>query len=202
MKPQVTPQAQVFPVYGISVSHIIFDDSDEVSLWAQCRINNEVQRVHILCSVRLLNDLLRYSGHKGDEITLAMAEAITSTEEPPYVIDLQKLLGHNAVITTCKLDLSKYDASHTSAEHWYQLCALKHLSNVAQAKHLSQNIQDFRDADAIYIDTSHSCINITELAKQYCYYLGLLELDVNEQAARERSKLTDEALYKMAKMMH
>jgi hypothetical protein len=191
---------------GICISHIIFDDTDNITLWAKTRIGGQLQTVHLVANVATLNDMLRYSGTKGEQILLAMADAIIQNENPPYVVALKQLLGHDAVLTSCKLHLIKAEdvipetmPENTPSCWWIE--QVTPLTVVAQAQHLNQHIKDFGDADVINVVSAHYKLNVTQLAKQYQYYLGLLELDINDDAAREKSGLMDERLFTVASLI-
>jgi hypothetical protein len=191
---------------GLCISHIIFDDSTDVTLWAKTRIDGELQTVHLVTAISTLNDILRYSGAKGEQILLAMADSLIHNENPPYVVVLKQLLGHDAVITSCKLHLIKADdiAPETlpagTPPCWW-IDNVTPLTVIAQAQHLNQHIKDFGDADVVNVVTEHYKLNVTQLAKQYQYYQGLLQLDINDDAAREKSGLTDDRLFKVASLI-
>jgi hypothetical protein len=191
-------------ITGVCISHIIFDDSDYVTLWASCRLGGAIKQVHLVGSVRHMNDILRYSGSKGEEILLGMADAILHSPEPPYVVALKQLLGHVAVLTSCRLDVlpaQENEATTNKGHNVYWIERVEPLSQLQQAKNLAQHIRDFGTADAVTINTKQQCIDLANLAKKYNYYLGLLELDINEDAARNKSGLVDERLFEMAKML-
>jgi hypothetical protein len=190
-------------ITGVSISHIIFDESDYVTLWCACRINGRLQSVNLSGSVRSVNDMLRYSGSKGEEIILGMADAMLNSGEPPYVVNLRQLIGHHAVLTSCRLSLlpAMDPEDKTRDTQCWWIDDVQVLNQLQQAKNLAQHIRDFGSADAIFVNTTPSKINLAELAAQYHYYLGLLELDINEDAARSKSGLHDQRLFEMAKML-
>jgi hypothetical protein len=188
---------------GICVSHIIFDDSEFVTLWATSRIGNALQKVHLVATVAHINEILRHSGTKGEEILLGMANAMLHTETPPYVVDIKQILGHCAVLTACKLNLVPAENSENPqcSEPCYWIDHVQALSQIQQVNNLAQHIRDFGQADTVQVCNKTYNLDLAQLAKQYNYYLGLLELDINDDAARIKSNLSDDRLFAMAKML-
>ena len=179
-----------FSIQAFSIKRLLFDDSDLVSLDVRCRIGEELRDTTLLFTFARFNDLLRFSGETGEKLQLLVSDKLWSGEEKPYIIES----GNEALIfTTCNLELAYLideDMSCLSVED------INPISFLQQARNLRTNIRDFQQAHI------HSSLQLNqalqEIATQYRYYLGLKELNLNEEAARAKAGLSNEKLFKIA----
>ncbi len=179
-----------FKVTAFQAKRILFDDSDLVSMEVRCRIQDQIVETVLLFTFGKFNDLLRFSGSCGEKLQLLVADKLWSNEEQPYCIDIQHA---NLIFTTCAIDicyLIEEDSSCFSAEE------VMPISFLQQAKNLRINIKDFNDVQLQKDTLLNNALQ--EVATAYRYYLGLIELNLNENAAREKAGLVNEKLFKMA----
>ncbi len=179
-----------FNVTAFQAQRILFDDSDLVSMEVRCRIQDQIMETILLFTFSKFNDLLRFSGSCGEKLQLLVADKLWSNEEQPYCIDIKHA---NLIFTTCAIDISyliEDDNSCFSAEE------VMPISFLQQAKNLRVNIKDFNDVQLQKDTLLNNALQ--EVATAYRYYLGLMELNLNENAAREKAGLANEKLFKMA----
>jgi hypothetical protein len=180
-----------FKVQAFAMNKVVFDDSDLVSVSAKTRIGNELLDVTFLFTFSKFNDLLRFSGEVGEKLQLLVSDKLLSrSDERPYFIDLME---NPLVFSVCQLNLSyliEADKSCLGVED------VSPLSYLQQAKNLRSNIRDFNHVQL----ENKSQLNqaLTEIAKMYRYYVGLKELNLNDNAAREKAGLQNDKLFKMA----
>lgn len=188
MIPSTVPQAHLTDSF--MCHRVVFDQSDLVSLHTTCRIGHELKKTVLLFTFATFNDLLRFSGKSGEELQLAVSDKLLSAEETPYVIDLG---SQGPVFTTCRLYLSELIQFDDSC---YSVDDLFPMSFVQRARKIRLDIADFGKASLQQNDMVNHAMK--KAAAMYRYYNGLLELNISEDAAREKAGLKNESLFKMA----
>jgi hypothetical protein len=193
---QVTNAPHEFYINGVQIEKIIFDDTDFVSVQVKARLNQNLQHLHLLLTIDKFNDWMRFNGNKGEQIILAMVDAMMAANQPPYVLHIKEMLGNQTAFTTCKLSLQKIEDTNTIAS-CFIVYDIHPINIIQQGKNLTQHLKDF---GTVEVNNAHLLHNgFTQLSEQYKYYLGLLELDIKESAARHKSALIDDRLFAMAK---
>ncbi len=179
-----------YNVQGFSASRIIFDDSDLVSMDVSCRIGLKLIRTTFMFTFSKFNDLLRFSGESGEKLQLKVSDKLVSNEAMPYIIDLQQ---EPLVFTTCRLDLTYLLAGDDSC---FSVEEVLPLSLVQQARNLRMNIADFRHVHLQQDSPLNAAL--LEVATLYRYYMGLKELNLSDEHAREKAGLKNEKLFRIA----
>lgn len=177
-------------VNSLQCMQITFDKYDVVSMKALCVIDNELQESTLLFSFTLLNDLMRLSGKVGEIIQQEVCNKLWSNEPQPYIINYAQ---HDIFITTCALQVSTLIAYDTSC---YSVESVLPLSILQQTKNLRINLKYFPGANISQQHTNN--VFMVEIAKMYSYYAGLIDLNIHEQAAREKAGLQNDNLFKIA----
>ena len=168
----------------------MFDDSDLVSVQVQCRIGNELKDSTLLFCFSHFNDLLRFSGSSGDRLQMQVCDQLLGSGEQPYTVFPE---AQYAVFTTCELKLSYLIEGDDSCLH---VDELRPLSLIQQAKNVRAIYNDFKE---VHIENRQSMNHsLREIASMYRYYAGLLELNLKESAAREKSGLQNDRLFRLA----
>jgi hypothetical protein len=188
MIPSTTPQLYVSDSFRCH--RVVFDQSDMVSLDTTCRIGNELKKTVLLFSFSMFNDLLRFSGQSGEELQLAVSNKLLSNEETPYVIDFGT---DGPVFTTCRMQLAELIRFDDTC---YSVDGLFPLSFVQRARKLRFDIADFGKASLQQNEMVNHALK--KAAAMYRYYEGLLELNISDDAAREKAGLKNDNLLKMA----
>jgi hypothetical protein len=179
-----------FKMSAFKANRIIFDDSDLVSIDIKCKVNSQWMNTTLLFTFRKFNDLLRFSGSTGEKLQLLMSDKLLFAKEQPYVIDVE---SESFVFSNCQLDLYYIIAGDMSCFSVEEVTPVPYLQ---QIKNLRKNISDFTD---VHIHHQTSLQNsLQEMAGMYRYYEGLKELNLSEEAAREKSGLLNEHLFKLA----
>jgi hypothetical protein len=179
-----------FTIQAFEMTRLMFDDSDLVSMDIRCRIEGELIHSTLLFTFSTFNDLLRFSGETGERLQLLVCDKLLSNDSPPHRIEAGDA---KMVFTTCAIKLSYLiagDQTCFSAEE------VTPISFLQQARNLQSNIRDFNAAQIYQMDTLHTALS--EIATMYRYYLGLKELNLNEQSAREKAGLSNDKLFKIA----
>ncbi len=192
---QVLSTPQDFVITGVQLKKIVFDDSDIISVWVNARVQDSIKFIHLLFSMHQLNDWMRFSGEKGEKTIISMADIMMQSNNPPYVLDIEKLLLNDNVFTTCKLSVQNLNTNGET------LCFVVYdvmpINIIQQSKNMATHIKDFGSADKLNSKILHQ--GFSQLCEQFKYYLGLLELDIKDIAARHKANLQDERMFFMAK---
>ncbi len=203
MSNQISNNAQTanVNVNGFQIQKIIFDDSNFATLWVSARIENCLKESHFVIPFNLLNDLLRFCGNTGEKVLLKMLDIMMLSSKPPYVLDIASDLDMELVITCVKLKLEHLWGALNEApcENCYLVQEVSPINLLQQAKNMQQHVRDFK-TEIIETNTQHN--NLEQLCTMYGYYLGLLELDIKESAARSKAKLSDPRIYSLAAIAH
>ena len=179
-----------FKVQAFAITKIMFDDSDLVSLEVNVRLGADFMTTCFLFSFALFNDLLRFSGQQGEQLQLLVSDLLLGKEPGPYCID-RKL--NPIVISSCQLELAyiiEQDSSCLSVE------SLQPISLIQQARNLRANIRDFANVQLQPGESFNQALQ--EMATMYRYFQGLLELNLTEEHAREKSGLQNDKLFQLA----
>lgn len=179
-----------FKVDAFKANRIIFDDSDLVSIEIKCKLNEKWIKTNLLFTFRKFNDLLRFSGSIGEKMQLLVSDKLLFTKEKPYVIDVE---NDSYVFSNCSLEVSYVIEEDLSCFSVEEVIPIPYLQ---QIKSLRKNIADFADVH-LHNQTSLNSA-IAEMASMYRYYKGLTELNLSEEAAREKAGLLNEHLFKLA----
>jgi hypothetical protein len=175
---------------SFKLAKICFDKSDIVSVEAACTINHTLENTTLLFSFSVFNDLLRLGGLMSEKLQLAICDKLTSHEPTPYTIDIT----HDPLVfTNCALYLSMLLPSQNIC---YSVDDIMPLSIIQQAKYLKENIRNFNTCTLQKNDGLNNTLQ--EIANQYGYYKGLVELDITEECAREKAGLLNDTLFKIA----
>jgi hypothetical protein len=193
----ITPE---FHINGFSATHIIFDNSNFATIKAKCRIDNQLQHVHFILSFDKLNDIMRFSGENGEKILLSMVDEMMCKSDPPYTVVLKDVLGVECAFTSIRLKISSNFTQdmHTMQEaNYFIVEEVWPINIIQQAKNLAQHTKDFSNINVVSKGVLQTSLG--QLKNMYQFYLGLLELDIAENACRLKANLLDDRLFAMAK---
>lgn len=179
-----------FKIQAFEMKRIIFDDSDLVSVDVRCRIQDQLMNTTLLFTFARFNDLLRFSGESGERLQLLVSDKLLGNEEKPYIIETP---NPSLLFTSCSIQLAFLIAEDTTC---FSVEDIMPISFLQQAKNLRNNIKDFNQAHIDHkTQLNHA---LQEIATMYRYYLGLKELNLNENSAREKAGLRNDKLFRMA----
>lgn len=179
-----------YKLNAFKANRIIFDDSDLVSIDIKCRLHEEWINTSLLFTFRKFNDLLRFSGSTGEKLQLLVSDKLLFANEQPYVIDVA---NESFIFSSCNLELYYIIADDISCFSVEEVTPIPYLQ---QIRNLRKNISDF--ADIHLQNQSVSKDALAEIAGMYRYYAGLKDLNLSDQAAREKAGLLNDHLFKLA----
>jgi len=173
---------------AISISQIILDESNYLTFWGNIRKEDGWHRCDFITNYDVLNDMLRYGGRQNDGIQMSIVQHLEDMRNIPEVIDLEAGRGEAVVFDNlsfqfCRPRLQQHGKwiEYTEGECYY-------ITKVAP-KPAVETVQEPQQQ----ID---QCLAL--LGRSYELYLGYLELEFEDAAARQEANLTDDLKYTMA----
>ena len=173
---------------AISISQIILDESNYLTFWGNIRKEDGWHRCDFITNYDVLNDMLRYGGHQNDGIQMSIVQHLEDMRNIPEVIDLEAGRGEAVVFDNLSFQFSRPRLQqhgkwieYTEGECYY-ITKVTPKPAVETAQEPQQQIDQ--------------CLAL--LGKSYELYLGYLELEFEDAAARLEANLTDDLKYTMA----
>jgi hypothetical protein len=173
---------------AISISQIILDESNYLTFWGNIRKEDGWHRCDFITNYDVLNDMLRYGGHQNDGIQMSIVQHLEDMRNIPEVIDLEAGRGEAVVFDNLTFQFSRPRLQQHGKWIEYTEGECYYITKVAP-KPAVETVQEPQQQ----ID---QCLAL--LGKSYELYLGYLELEFEDAAARLEANLTDDLKYTMA----
>jgi hypothetical protein len=174
---------------AISISQIILDESNYLTFWGNIRKEDGWHRCDFITNYDVLNDMLRYGGHQNDGIQMSIVQHLEDMRNIPEVIDLQAGHGEAVVFENISFQFSRPRLQQHGKWIEYTEGECYYITKVAPKPAVETAAQEPQQQ----ID---QCLAL--LGKSYELYLGYLELEFEDAAARLEANLTDDLKYTMA----
>lgn len=173
---------------AISISQIILDESNYLTFWGNIRKEDGWHRCDFITNYDVLNDMLRYGGHQNDGIQMSIVQHLEDMRNIPEVIDLEAGRGEAVVFDNLSFQFSRPRLQQHGKWIEYTEGECYYITKVAP-KPAVETVQEPQQQ----ID---QCLAL--LGRSYELYLGYLELEFEDAAARQEANLTDDLKYTMA----
>lgn len=174
---------------AISIGQIILDDSNYLTFWGYLQKEDGWRRCDFVVSYDVLNDMLRYAGHKNDAVQMAIVQQLEDMRRIPEIVDLEAKLGEAVIFDNMSFRLSRprYKRQGNWVEYTDGECY--YIEKVTP--------QPARETPGgTHGQQVDQCMLL--LGKSYELYLGYLELDFEETEARRKADLLDDMKYTLA----
>jgi hypothetical protein len=176
----------------ITVSQIIVDHSEWVSLWGRTRWENQLIRMDFILTFEMLNKLLRFCGQTGDRIQMLLVEQLEQGLQEPSILDLEALCGGPLTLTGCLLTVSPTGIRDEMGQWQTDPRCL----SIDEVQPRLQRQQTEVSPHHLCHDNLAKCHEV--LVRLYELYLGYLELGFEEENALKNAELVDDLKFKMA----
>jgi hypothetical protein len=180
-----TAIAQTFQ--AISIGQIILDDSNYLTCWGHLQKADGWHRCDFVTSYEVLNTMLRHLQDRSDAVQMTIVHKLENMRQIPEMIDLEAELGSAVVFDNMNFSLTR--PGHREDGNWieYTKGECFYIEEVTPLK---------TNKTRQYVNKIDHCMGM--LYKSYDLYLGYLELDFEEDAARQRADLEDDLKYTLA----
>jgi len=172
---------------AISISQIILDESNYLTFWGNIQREDGWHRCDFITNYDVLNDMLRFGAHQNDGIQMSIVQHLEDMRNIPEVIDLEAGRGEAVVFDNLSFQLSRPRLQQHGKWIEYTEGECYYITKVAPKPAVETPAREQQ------ID---QCLAL--LGKSYELYLGYLELDFEDAAARQEANLTDDLKYTMA----
>jgi len=173
---------------AISISQIILDESNYLTFWGNIRKEDGWHRCDFITNYDVLNDMLRYGGHQNDGIQMSIVQHLEDMRNIPEVIDLEAGRGEAVVFDNLSFQFSRPRLQQHGKWIEYTEGECYYITKVAPKPAVETAQEPQQQID--------QCLAL--LGKSYELYLGYLELEFEDAAARLEANLTDDLKYTMA----
>jgi len=176
---------------AISIGQIILDDSNYLTFWGYIKKNDQWLRCDFVTNYDVLNDLLRFAGHRHDTIQMSVVQHLEDMRRIPEIIDLEAARGEAVVFDNMNFQLTRPRLQQRGNWIEYTDGECYYINKVSPKPAPAKQKDALRTEQQI-----DQCMLM--LRKSYELYLGYLELEFDEAAARQEASLQDDLKYTMA----
>jgi hypothetical protein len=183
---KVTTTAQTFQ--AISIGQIILDDSNYLTFWGHLQKADGWHRCDFVTTYEVLNTMLRHVKDRSDSVQMTIIHKLENMRQIPEMIDLEAELGSAIVFDNMNFRLTRpgYREEGNWVEYTKGECYfIDQVTPFIPAPRTKQ-----------YVKKIDHCMEV--LYKSYDLYLGYIELDFDEDAARLKADLADDLKYTLA----
>ncbi|SEW00636.1 hypothetical protein [Chitinophaga arvensicola] len=193
---KVNTTTAITAVQAISVGQIIMDDSNYLTLWGQALLDEVWYPCDFVTTYEVMNTLLRFSQDKHDAVQMTIVKKLEDMWRTPDMIDLEAELGAAVVFDhvlfhmrrPCLQQEDNWEA-YADEECYY----IERVIELPVDPPLPPAARyDSNDASS----KMEYCIQM--LHDAYSLYLGCIELELEEDAARVMAALEDDNKFSMA----
>ncbi|NSL89904.1 hypothetical protein ECE50_023895 [Chitinophaga sp. Mgbs1] len=178
-------------IQAISIGQIILDDSNYLTLWGHVQQDGVWYPCDLVTTYEVMNTMLRYSHEKNDAVQMTIVEKLENMCRIPEMIDLEAELGAAVVFDNMTFYLSRPES------HEWEICT-------DDACYFIQKIVALPPAGppqppavrADLTETMEHCMQT--LLNYYDLYLGYIEIELEDEAARIKAGLADDLSFTMA----
>jgi MoaA/NifB/PqqE/SkfB family radical SAM enzyme len=180
-----TATAQTFQ--AISIGQIILDDSNYLTFWGHLQKGDGWHRCDFVTSYEVLNTMLRHVKDRSDAVQMTIVQKLENMRQIPEMIDLEAELGSAIVFDNMNFRLTRpgYREEGNWVEYTKGECYFIEDASPLTPQKTKQ-----------YVKKIDHCMDV--LYQSYALYLGYMELDFEEDAARQKADLTDDLKYTLA----
>ncbi|MFY0253445.1 hypothetical protein ACDQ55_05750 [Chitinophaga sp. 30R24] len=184
------------PVQAISIGQIIMDDSNYLTLWGQVQQQNQWYSCDFVTTYEVMNSMLRFTQDKHDAVQMTIVKKLEDMCRTPDIIDLEAELGaavvfDNLIFYVKKPNLRHEDGAENYAdEACYYIERAVPLPVAPQLPVVTPGPGDDRNEKMDYcIQWLHDAYNL---------YLGFIEVELGDGAARIKAGLENDHKFSMA----
>lgn len=172
-------------VTAIRVGQIILDDSHYLTCWGYLETADGWRKCDFVTNYDVLNTMLRAIEDKSEAVQMAIVQKLEHMESIPEMIDFEAQLGEAVLFDNLRFHLTSphFEGNNEWEDYTGDRCFYIRKAEPCTREEAYQHKVDL-------------CMQA--LGKHYELYLGYLELDFDENSAREHADLQDDTKYTLA----
>jgi hypothetical protein len=172
---------------AISIGQIILDDSNFLTLWGHIQKENTWFRCDFIITYEVFNTMLRYVQDRSDAVQMTIVQKLENMQQTPDLIDLEAELGDAVLFDNMQFQLTR--PGHRENGDWVEYSG-------GECYYIESVTPPPAASIPRYIQKIDHCMEM--LCKSYELYLGYIELEFEEDAARNKADLADDLKYTLA----
>ncbi|PSL48831.1 hypothetical protein CLV51_101159 [Chitinophaga niastensis] len=180
---------------AISIGQIIMDDSNYLTLWGQVQQNNVWYSCDFVTTYEVMNTMLRYNQekHHHDAVLMTIVKKLEDMRRVPDIIDLEAELGDAVVFDNMTFHMRRPCLQQDSNWEAYADEECYYIERVIPLP----TVPTLPPAARTDISGKmEQCIQL--LADTYDLYLGFIEIELEDEAARVKAGLENDKKFSMA----
>ncbi|WP_212000134.1 hypothetical protein [Chitinophaga sp. HK235] len=174
---------------AVSIGQIIMDDSNYLTLWGHVQQDGVWYPCDLVTTYEVMNTMLRYSHEKNDAVQMTIVKKLEDMRHIPEIIDLEAELGNAVVFDNMLFYLSRPE------HHEWEICA-EDACYFIQKVVAMPVVPPPPPARADLTEKMEQCLQT--LRNNYDLYLGFIEIELEDEAARIKAGLADDLSFSMA----
>lgn len=174
---------------AISVGQIIMDDSNYLTLWGHVQQDGVWYPCDLVTTYEVMNTMLRYSQEKNDAVQMTIVKKLEAMHHVPELIDLEEEMGGAVFFDNMIFYMNRPE------HHEWEICAEDACYFIQKVVAMPVT-PPIPPARAALTEKMEECLEI--LRNKYDLYLGFIEIDLEEEAARIKAGLTDDLSFSTA----
>lgn len=193
---KVNTTTAITAVQAISVGQIIMDDSNYLTLWGQALLDEVWYPCDFVTTYEVMNTLLRFSQDKHDAVQMTIVKKLEDMRRTPDIIDLEVELGAAVVFDQVRFHMRRPCLQQEDNWEAYADDECYYIERVIQLP-VEPPVRPAARSEANDASAKMEyCIQM--LHDAYSVYLGCIELELGEEAARVMAVLEDDNKFSMA----
>lgn len=178
---------------AISITQVIMDASNYLTFWGQLQTAGGWVDCDFVANYDVLNEMLRHQAPASDQLQMIIVEKLedmrSRPDQIPEIIDLEALLGAPMLFNKMTFHMSRPRFHREDA--WMEYTG----DRCYYIQQVTPHTAPPAGPGALVRQMDH-CMEL--LSKSYALYLGFVELEFDEAAARAEAGLADDLKYTMA----
>jgi hypothetical protein len=185
MKTQVIEQKYLC-INALTIDSIVFDDTDQVSLWCITVIEGQQTFARVDCTFAQLNDILMNCDETGRKLSLHLAEILNGPFDIPSMVEVKENFGYPLSLKGFDIIIQEDDNGLLLNNLHYRLDKFYPIN-----RFIPDGVNETDFADTFLMDT-------VELAQLFYDYKNALEHGYQESTARQMFGLDNRLFFEMA----
>ncbi|MCW3461948.1 hypothetical protein [Chitinophaga nivalis] len=183
-------------IQAISIGQIIMDDSNYLTLWGHVQLEEVWHLCDFVTTYEVMNTMLRYGHDKHDAVQMTIVKKLENMRRIPEIIDLETELGAAVVFDNMTFCLQKPSLQPENNWEPYSDEECYYIEKVVALPPMPA----LPDLPPAALAGSRNSLTecISTFQHYYALYLGFIELELEEEAARMEAGLADDHLFSMA----
>jgi hypothetical protein len=193
---KVNTTTAITQIQAISIGQIIMDDSNYLTLWGQVLQDDVWYSCDLVTTYEVMNTMLRFSQDKHDAVQMTIVKKLEDMCRIPDIIDLEAELGTAVIFDNLTFYMRRPCLQQDDNWEAYADEECYYIERVVQMPVVPPSRPAARYETNDINEKMEYCIQL--LHDAYNLYLGFIEIELGDEAARIKAGLEDDNKFSMA----